>query len=595
MAVIPPVDPNATVNPDFPIAPTSGIYGTLFQSFYGTLSDGVQQEIWVGFLNENGLSLAQPVPTDALTVNNFLGYAGVPTMPPNDGIYSLIFEGVFGHMSLDAQQQLWFTYLTGIGANYAKPPTDAASVNQFLTAIGAQTLPPISGDYARIMQAFFGNGAGGMSLEDQQVVFANYLIQNNLSFTTPPPTDSTSIENFMKYVGAVFKSQQFEIQSPEEVQKREIMSKTFDSVLNMLFNLQDTISVTGKTLIFYGNWQQEYTQAITRVPTYVGGSDNNVKVDTSDPTKFTFGYNNTSVDDIGQWFAQQYVSKVNNTFELAAPIDATVPAGSNLFGDIDLHIRYGIVATIQANGQTSGNLSQTAGTITLQAKIISIDGKAYDDPNAVTLFTAQVPIPSEVQTQAINSTNNNFSNIQTAFNNAFTTFYNDINQPNVIPSGPLYGFVNDDGDNKIFLPAVDFNDPNDPFNQPHHIDAGTYTVSELPTFNAQTLAASSNASTPPAASPMGLPWVHNTVAAPTANTTEGDGAIANADSKARAEMNSRNQQFIENLRGFRKSVQSKAQALQGSLDQARQAVTNQADLLNSILDSLKSIIASIFR
>lgn len=598
MAIIPPVDPNATVDPNSPIAPATGTLGTLFQSFYGTLSAGVQQEIWVGYLNQNNLPLDAQIPSDAVNVNNFCAYAGVPTMPPNSGIYSVIFQGLFSHLSADAQQQLWLTYLTNNGLSLTNPPTDAASVNRFLASVGASPIPPTTGDYARILQGFF----GAETPEQQQLIYAQYLVNNNLSFTTPPPTDSKSLQNFVFYCSGVYLSENYdEMQSPEEIQKREIMSATFETCLQMLFNLQDTISTSGETLIFYGNWQQMYTTALTSVPTYVGGSPIAPDTTATDPTKFTFGYNNVSVDQIGQWFAQQYSNQVNNTFVLtSAPVDATVqaPVVSGFFAGhtLPVQIQYAVTLTIQANGHPTGTntLSSTPGTITLQTQIVSVNNQPYTDPNPVPMGSVKsIAIPAGVSPNA--SSSNNFSLIQQAFDGAFLTdpnsFYKTLTN---IPDGSLaYGISG--SPTEVSFPATDLHIPITGFTDTDHINAGNYQVDVLPTFSPSNFSVSTNVNPPTTPNYVTIPWIDNSVASPTATTSSGTGAVANDDSKARAELNSRDQQYVEDLRGYRQEVQNLAQGLQANLDNSNQSVTDQADLMTSILDSIKAVMGSIFK
>lgn len=76
-------------------------------------------------------------------------------------------------------------------------------------------------------------------------------------------------------------------------------------------------------------------------------------------------------------------------------------------------------------------------------------------------------------------------------------------------------------------------------------------------------------------------WLHN--------------AVTDTDAKARAEYNARNQQFIENLRSLRQIVQDNSKTLQDGLSNTKEALSQQANILQAVIDSLKSLIAAIFR
>ncbi len=63
----------------------------------------------------------------------------------------------------------------------------------------------------------------------------------------------------------------------------------------------------------------------------------------------------------------------------------------------------------------------------------------------------------------------------------------------------------------------------------------------------------------------------------------------------RGELNGKLQLYIENARSLRQQVKDRMQPVQDILSQAREAIQSQSNLLSSITDSMKGIIASIFR
>lgn len=65
--------------------------------------------------------------------------------------------------------------------------------------------------------------------------------------------------------------------------------------------------------------------------------------------------------------------------------------------------------------------------------------------------------------------------------------------------------------------------------------------------------------------------------------------------KTRAEINTRNQQYIENLRSRRDTIRDQASVVENNLSTTKEAISQQAALLNSIIESLKGIIAAIYK
>ncbi len=68
-----------------------------------------------------------------------------------------------------------------------------------------------------------------------------------------------------------------------------------------------------------------------------------------------------------------------------------------------------------------------------------------------------------------------------------------------------------------------------------------------------------------------------------------------ARSGNRGEINGKLQLCIENARSLRQQVQDRLQPIQDILSQTREAIQSQSNLLSSITDSLKGLIAAIFR
>ena len=117
----------------------------------------------------------------------------------------------------------------------------------------------------------------------------------------------------MQFVRETLSGQQNQIinqQSPLQVQQNQLMLTTFESLLAMLNAMSDSVGVVANNLVLLGNWQNAYTQMLSKVPTYVGGTSSAVVIPTQGVTSgdlnlLTFGYGNISAQDIANWAAAQ--------------------------------------------------------------------------------------------------------------------------------------------------------------------------------------------------------------------------------------------------------------------------------------------------
>lgn len=170
---------------------------------------------------------------------------------------------------------------------------------------------PTSGFYSDVMQSYLGY----LSPDEQQVVWGDFLQKNGLP-ANPSPTDVTEQASFVSFIQSYFDQNQVEILSPEEIQKRRIMFETFTTVLHMLTILQNTIAVQTNNVAFYTKYQGEYTNMLAKIPILVAEPNSQIVV-SSDPTKFTFGYNNISVRDLAEYAAYSgETTGIDNSFSI---------------------------------------------------------------------------------------------------------------------------------------------------------------------------------------------------------------------------------------------------------------------------------------
>lgn len=552
-----------------PQAPTSGVYGALFQPLFGGLSPENQQEVWNYFLYKNNLQ--DPPPTTQQTQDIFKNYAidvykflqrkileenfvvNLPLLqPPTSGFYATAFQNYFGTISAQEKQQVWVQFLVNNDFTTTAPPTDALTETKFIqyaaSVFGLDSTvsynfsilePPTTGFFANAFQSYF----AGLSPLQQKKIWVQFLINNHFT-VTGPTQDAATMQIFMAYANAVLSViQNQDVHSPEEVKKRYIMSQTIEALLKMLGSLQDAIGVQSRNLIFYGKWQQEYTKMMARVPTYTGSPDMSVKVPpTLTPASmdsFTFGYDKISVSDIADWWAASSLDGKTQAFVMSS-------LGRDFFGQSLFTITF-----TPQSGSTPGSIFWTgsggAGTI-------------------------QIPLQNNVLTFQDNPAQTKRDLAQdayaTAFKNAFINAWNGGVQSSL-------NFVN--GQNLGAINAV-------------QATTSTTPADMQPRSKPDTSAYSA----------MELPWGYSYVV-PEAAHTDGSGNVTVAgklsddNAKARGEVNAKLQAMIDNIRSRRKTIQTSAQRLQSDLDQSRQTVTKQSDILNSVLQSITDLVKSIFR
>jgi hypothetical protein len=355
-----------------------------------------------------------------------------------------------------------------------------------------------------------------------------------------------------------------EMLSPAEIKKRNIMFAVFNTCISMLLNLQNTVSTQAQNVNFYTNWQQQLTNEMSGVPTYVGGESSAVHVDTNDLNKFTIGYDNISIANIAQWWANQI---------------ATGSATPFIIGALDTNFTSGTGSTITFNPPSGGNPGN-----------ITITGLAVSNPSGLAPGTYSLSLTPP-------ATNTAQQNAQ-YFENQFLSWWNgtaSVTQTTFnFPFGYNVTQVN------TSLPSILSNILTSPYGNPNSSLTGLATGLLNNTLSTQALISAgiftpTNASNDPnAALEVLKPYTYVSPSNVTA-TTDPRYNLSSSNAKSRAEINSRDQQFIENIRSNRQTVQNITQTMQTNLNQSQQELSQQTDLITSITTSLQGLISSIFR
>lgn len=402
--------------------------------------------------------------------------------------------------------------------------------------------------YGKILDAVFGH----LNKAEQQKIWVEFLTLNGLTEPVPPGSE----ELFYVYLNQVRESEKFAQRvyvndklPPEEIKKRNIMFEVLKSVVDMLLSLQSTVTVQAQSIAMHARWQKEYTNMLTRVPTLVGGESSAVKpIDVNalnpDWSKFTFGYGDISVQDMANWWADQRVYGKNDIFTIESPGEQVTTSPIYAF------TAFGF-------------------TFKISATEISFYPTLGGSPPSIPFYpTLSIPIASSGTT---------FDQHTANFQNAFKTFWNTYQGHVDALSNIAQGSYNYANLNMLTI---------DPFTT-------DVNLQKLLTWG-QIFTQTKPITDPWAALEILKPY---TYVAPSGITAQDNRyrVLAEANAKARGEINSKEQQYIENVRSKRQIVQDTQSALQANLDQSRQTLSQQSDLLTSVIDSLKGLLSSIFR
>lgn len=570
-----PLSLNTALNANLPMPPAAGDqgYGDIFQAFFKGLPAYKQQQIWATFVQGYNFQYLLDS-TNAPLLND------LNSTDPDD-VYNALVK--FSSADLGPTSPYTPAQITAFQNTFKAAATQLAAINASGVNQNLTTLDPLQlTTYLQGLTSLSGLGSDAATFAGFLSNAAGKVVKLNK-------------QAFLDYVGTVYKSQQFETLSPEEVQKRAIMQQTFDSLINMLLNLQSTISVEGNALTFYGNWQDQYTKALAKVPVYVGGTSSLPNINVNDLSKFTFGYDNISVEDIAANLAQQLTASGGTSGQVILknqPFVTGIHGGHSLYLQTSL-----IITTLNLGGPNTGM------SISLKTEVVGVDSDgALHDSNPYIITP-----PGPAATFSVNATTQQRVD---AIESGFLNWYQ--NQlPAMAVGGKIQLYPNtwdgDPGGQAQILYQVQqingdetWNEVTDVDNLPQ-LDVNSLLITPIPngawptTNNTTDDNLVPSIKNTPQVTGLGVAWLHSFVAPAGSKTDEFPGNIGDQQAKTRTEINSRDQQYIENLRSFRQDVQNLQTDLQSKLDQSRQTITQQTDLISSIIDSLKGIISSIFR
>ncbi len=525
MSSITAVNPNAPVPADL-----STPFSTAINQYYGSLSLGQQQTILLNFLATNnvlasdleGPVLAEPTPANPQS----------PTYAQDLVAYN---NALLAFNTQQKQLKLFTEYLK-------------TAANPF------EPIPPPVGttELGNIMAAIVGT----LSPAEQQAVWVKFLQDNNLTATYNSGNlvdDVATQQLLLTYLQALIASGEVNLPvvtnetfSASEIKKRAIMFSIFNACINTLLALQNTVSTQTQNLNFLSQWQQQYTNMLTKIPTYVGGESSAVNVNLGDLSKFTLGYSGISIADIARWWANQGYNG-SQSFQISSDVPFT--AAQPVFP------------------------SQTT-TFSVSGGLISL---AW---NGAPFFIQPVPTSGTTFEQRVSDFETAFKSIWATISGSpfVTTFLSPLNQT----------YLNG-------LATIDQgqNNQTNPLGQ--NIPSNTTNATQLGLLAQQQIFSQTHQVTDPYSILEILkPY---TYVAPSTDTSTSDTLhnISDSNSKFRGEINSRDQQYIQNASTNRQTIQNTAQQVQTNLGQSQQELSQQTDVITAIVTSLQGILSSIFR
>ena len=456
------------------------------------------------------------------------------TAYPQSGTYGDIINALFTGADSAQKQTLWSSFLWSKGLAIA--PGDNSLVPDLVNYIinFKQYFPkePITFPTDGPYGSVLQAYYGSRSDEEKQSIWQSFLSSEGL--TTNPPDDS-KVADFVKYISGTYGASSQQSLSPQEIAKRQLLLQTFNAVLQMLSTIQNTVSVQSANLVFYSLWQQEYTKMLTQTPVYVAAPDSGWHPNATVPASFTFGYNKISVDDIAGYLAQ---AQASGNMSASFPLSTIAGAGG---GD-------------DSSQQLVYTFQFTNNKPVIKISIVGNDGGFIGFTDKIIDVTTPTPTPGKDPTPGYKSA------WSTAIIDSITKppIFQGGNPPLVLTYSPTAGMGT----------IQDFSH-----------DGGAKLVN---TFGQLTISWRDREPYPDPASGTG--------------TVDSAKAAANtAKSEARSEINSLLQQYLENTRSRRKVIQTVASTAQTNLSGSKQSISSQADLLTLVVQTMNSVVSSIFR
>ncbi len=387
----------------------------------------------------------------------------------------------------------------------------------------------------------------------------------------PEPTASSTevqalyLQFLQGKLSQVYISESANALSPKEVQSRYTMLQAFQIVLAMLKALQNCMREQSQLLGIYANWQKEYTKMMTATPIY-GPVDNcKVIVHPEDFGTTTLGYGNISINQIVDYLLAKIppgTSGAENAFWTSPPNDHGVQWRFGLYKGADGS--YLFVADVAGHTwrTTDGNndVERWCGK-----------NNIFDSWNSGIRTDAPDPTLSDADAKKA---------VIQGISDSLTTYVQ--NQVATNPTGTVFNGYADDG--------------------PTWTDFANWGAGAATWYNVGIIgpALGPSADTGHGEVRFGPgawdeQFCGNVSYEATGKETKDALPLRQASQSYRGDVNSQLSQYTEGTRSKRTQVANMAQLTQSLMDQTKDALTAQKDLLTAITESMKTLLTAIFR
>ena len=568
---------------------------------------------------------------------------------PAKSYYEEIFNWYMGPGRTESETAVWNHYLESRG--YTQPPavTDAIKddFRAFVSFYNSMGISAQSGNeeilatadqfYVNYMNSFFGN----LPALVQKDIWNTFLTQKGYNAS---PADSQAFRSlFVQYVLSL-QTQATTLEAataltPQEESKRAVIYTVTDALSKYLQATQDLISNQSAVLLLLGEWQQEYTKMMQKIPTLTGGMPGTVKLGLDSNGKltsaqnYTLGFGNISLQDVVNWGYAQACANPGTEISFGVP---TTGMGA-----------YSFKLITDPSGKKSVQISFQSAAVAGGAKQTIQNPIVVKDPNTIDPTTKN-PIDLSIANanEAIGKGFISFLQGISGFTTAMSTPYlPDIAKwlkDRAIQYSPAYITFGNYTDSSITDPAQQFQitlwryddpvalpppfsygpgvywnltfkkqDPNDPTKSVTASKLVSYPTSESrdnpPSIDAIVTAIGEKT--------QGFQFPCGPLAIPGKNLgTAGSGwkinvakegdpenwvdtalQLEQSDAQVRGEVQAKLTQYSQNIQGIRDMLGSMASRQQSALNQAKDSLNQQADVFTSLIDTLDTVMKAIVR
>jgi len=398
------------------------------------------------------------------------------------------------------------------------------------------------------MSAFYGY----LDPIQQQDIWTQFLHTNGLT-ANPANTDTVAQAEFMSFVQSTYATMQTSSLSPEEIQRRHLVFAVYDALVTLLNTIQGAAAAESNALQFLAQYQRAYTDMISRIPTYIGGSPNTGNLDLTDPSKFTLGYAGITLQDVYEYMLATGGQSVINSYLPTA--NGKSPFRTNKDGSGFVYNKNDPANSDYYYQNLTGyqltmvpDLQNHTVTMSIQYQYATDNGRnTFPVPHSSPITVSYDPNATVAdQVKALNQgLISQFGSFMTQWANLNTSSIDTL--PIQYQSDGVANWLNNP---KNTLPSN-----NTPF----------------------------------------IPW-SNTFNLKGALNLKGDANVDPAAAAQRREQkNSLMQQYVQNLSALRQTIKTQADTIGTNLDTSRQAVKGQDSICASIIQQMNNIMNSLFR